>query len=153
MIHHCNRQAFIILVLFTVPFYHVLFSRYLGLTKRHFSSDISVPFPDSSDLYSRGCYNKLGQHWMKCLYVHGSSIIHLFGHKKNGPLHLSGFSQKFRNLACCTFGKFKFRTLTPSRFKNQTNDTFEHAHQATIETINKGFLNKKLLVSIVAVLT
>ena len=53
MIHHCNRQAFIILVLFTVPFYHFLFSRYLGLTKRHFSSDILVPFPDSSDLYSR----------------------------------------------------------------------------------------------------
>ena len=52
MIHHCNRQAFIILVLFTVPFYHFLFSRYLGLTKRHFSSDILVPFPDSSDLYS-----------------------------------------------------------------------------------------------------
>ena len=53
MIHHCNRYAFIILVLFTVPFYHFLFSRYLGLTKRHFSSDIFVPFPDSSDLYSR----------------------------------------------------------------------------------------------------
>ena len=53
MIHHCNRQAFIILVLFTVPFYHFLFSRYLDLTKRHFSSDILVPFPDSSNLYSR----------------------------------------------------------------------------------------------------
>ena len=55
MIHHCNRQAFIILVLFTVPFYHFLFSRYLGLTKRHFSLDILVPFPDSSDLYSHEC--------------------------------------------------------------------------------------------------
>ena len=52
MIHHCNCQAFIILVLFTVPFYHFLFSRYLGLTKRHFSSDILVPFPDLSDLYN-----------------------------------------------------------------------------------------------------
>ena len=56
MIHHCNRQAFIILVLFTVPFYHFLFSRYLGLTKRHFLSDILVPFPDSSDLYSRDVF-------------------------------------------------------------------------------------------------
>ena len=34
-------------------FYHFLLSRYLGLTKRHFSSDILVPFPDLSDLYSR----------------------------------------------------------------------------------------------------
>ena len=46
MIHRCNRQAYI-------SFYHFLFSGYLGLTKRHFSSDILVPFPDSSDLYSR----------------------------------------------------------------------------------------------------
>ena len=53
MIHHCNRQEFIILVLFTVPFYHFLFSRYLDLTKRHFSSDVLVPFPDLSDSYSR----------------------------------------------------------------------------------------------------
>ena len=44
-----NHQAFIILVLFTLPFYHFLFSRYLDLTERHFSSDILVPFPDSSD--------------------------------------------------------------------------------------------------------
>ena len=33
-------------MLFTVPFYHFLFSRYLDLTKRHFLSDILVPFPD-----------------------------------------------------------------------------------------------------------
>ena len=54
MIHHCNCWTFIILVLFTVPFYHFLFSRYLGLTKHHFSSDILVPFPDLSNLYCRG---------------------------------------------------------------------------------------------------
>ena len=54
MIYHCNRLAFIILVLFTVPFYYIVLSRYLGLTKRHFSSDILVPFPDLSDFYSCG---------------------------------------------------------------------------------------------------
>ena len=59
MIDHCNRQAFIILVLFTVPFFHFLFSRYLGLTKRHFSSDILAPLPDLSDLYSRDVYTDL----------------------------------------------------------------------------------------------
>ena len=35
---------------------HLLYSIlkiFLDLTKRHFSSDILVPFPDSSDLYSR----------------------------------------------------------------------------------------------------
>ena len=40
----------IILVLFTVPFYNLLFSRYLDLTKHHFSSDILVPFSDSGYL-------------------------------------------------------------------------------------------------------
>ena len=53
MIHHYNRWALIILLLFTVPFYHFLFSRYLDLTECHFSSATLVPFPDSSDLYSR----------------------------------------------------------------------------------------------------
>ena len=53
MIHYYNRYAFIILVIFTVSFYHFLFSRYLDLTERHFSSGILVPFVDSSDLYSR----------------------------------------------------------------------------------------------------
>ena len=60
MTHHCNCQAFIILVLFTLCFYHFLFSRYPGLSKRHFSSDILVPFPDSSDFCS-------------CVYVFGNN--------------------------------------------------------------------------------
>ena len=42
-----------ILVLFTVPFYHFLFLRYLVLAERHFLSDILVPFPDLCNLYSR----------------------------------------------------------------------------------------------------
>ena len=54
MIHHCNREAFIILVLFAVyTLLSFFFSKYLGLAKHHSSSDILVPFPDSSDLYSR----------------------------------------------------------------------------------------------------
>ena len=46
-------------MLFTVLFYHFLFSRYLGLIKSHFSSDILVPFPDSSDLYSHELASKM----------------------------------------------------------------------------------------------
>ena len=58
MIHHYNCQAFMILVLFTVPFYHFLFLRYLVLAERHFLSDILVPFPDLCNLYSLvGLYN------------------------------------------------------------------------------------------------
>ena len=52
-------EAFIILVLFTVPVYHVvLFLRYLVLVERlrDFSSDILVPFQDSNNLY--GCVEK-----------------------------------------------------------------------------------------------
>ena len=54
------HQTFIILaVCFTVPFYHFLFSRYLHLTERHFSSYILVPFPDSSYFYGHaGALNK-----------------------------------------------------------------------------------------------
>ena len=55
MHHYCyNCKAFILinLVLFAVSVYHFLFSKYLDLTKCHFSSDVLVPFPDSSDLYS-----------------------------------------------------------------------------------------------------
>ena len=39
-----------ILVLFTVPFDYFLFLRYLVLAEHHFSPDILVPFPDSSNL-------------------------------------------------------------------------------------------------------
>ena len=39
-------------MLFTVLFYHFLFLRYLLLAEHHFLSDILVPFPDSSNLYS-----------------------------------------------------------------------------------------------------
>ena len=53
MIHHYNHETLVVLVLFTVSFYHFLFSRYLELAERHFSSDILVPFPDSGVLYSR----------------------------------------------------------------------------------------------------
>ena len=54
MIHHYNCLVFIILVLFTVPFYHVLFLRYLVLPECHFLSDKLVPFPDLSNLYNHG---------------------------------------------------------------------------------------------------
>ena len=54
------HQTFIILaVLFTVHFYHFLFSKYLHLTERHFWSYILIPFPDSSNLYGHaGTPNK-----------------------------------------------------------------------------------------------
>ena len=40
-------------MLFTVPFYHFLFLRYLVLAERHFSSGILVLFSDSNNLFSR----------------------------------------------------------------------------------------------------
>ena len=52
MIHHYNHKTLVVLVLFTVPFYHFSFSRYLELVECHFSSDILVPFPGSGVLYS-----------------------------------------------------------------------------------------------------
>ena len=53
IIHHYNHNTLVVLELFTVSFYQFLFSRYLELAERHFSSDILVPFPNSGVLYSR----------------------------------------------------------------------------------------------------
>ena len=71
------------------------------------------------------CYAKLEQHWIECICVHSSPIIHLFDCKKLALSITVGFHKNSLIVACCTFGRFKFRTLTPSRFKNQTNDTFK----------------------------
>ena len=89
------------------------------------------------------CYTKFGQHWIKCLCVHSSSIIHLFDYKKIGRLHLNWFSQKFPNYGLFSVAVLVGSNLTPTRSN----------HLAKIATINKGFLNKKLLLSIVAFLT
>ena len=49
-------------MLFRLPFYHFLLTRYLNLTERHFLSDILVPLPDFSNLYSREyLVHKLGR--------------------------------------------------------------------------------------------
>ena len=56
MIHYYSHDTLVVLVLFTVLFYHFSFSRYLELAERHFSSDILDPFPDSGVLYSRGLW-------------------------------------------------------------------------------------------------
>ena len=46
-------------------------------------------------------------------------------------------------MTCCTFGRFEIRTLTPNRFKNETNDTLtllghNYNHQ-------RGFLKQKIV--------
>ena len=71
------------------------------------------------------CYAKLKQHWVECICVHSSPITHLVDHKKVRALHLSAFSQNSLIVTCCTFRRFKIQTLTPNRFKNQTNDTLK----------------------------
>ena len=57
MIHDKKHETFIILVLFTVPFYHFLFTRYVDLTELTFCLGALIPFPDSGVLYSRGYGN------------------------------------------------------------------------------------------------
>ena len=107
MIHH-HRQAFIILVLFTVPFYHFLFSRYLDLTKRHFSSDILVPFPDSSDMYSRGKRVKKAFH----------SKVTVFKEPINsGPYYICVVSNRcLYRRSVCTFKRDKFSAFSDKVF-------------------------------------
>ena len=87
MIHHYNHETLVVLVLFTVFFYQFLFSRYLELTERHFSSNILVPFPDSGVLYSRGTY------W-------------LFSFYSDNWLKLAIFLQKLAIFNICHFAPF-----------------------------------------------
>ena len=76
-----------------------------------------------------------------------------FWPQKIDPLHLSGFSQKFPICGLLYFCRFEFLTLTPNRFKNQTNEIFKPLVHNYNHQQGKGFLNKKLLLSIVEVLT
>ena len=49
-------------------------------------------------------------------------------------------------VACCTFGMFEIRTLTPNRFENQTNDTLELLYR--ISNHQQGFVKQEMLLSI-----
>ena len=69
------------------------------------------------------CYAKLEQHWIERICVHNSPVIQLFEHKKSALSISAPFHKKSLIVTCCTFGRFKIRTLTPNRFKCQTNDT------------------------------
>ena len=69
------------------------------------------------------CYAKLEQHWIECICVHNSPVIQLFEHKKSRLSISVHFHKKSLIVTCCTFGRFEIRTLTPNRFKYQTNDT------------------------------
>ena len=56
------------------------------------------------------------------------------------------FHKNFLIVACCIFGKLEISTLTPHRFKNETNDTLKllylnYNHQ-------QRFLKQKMLLSI-----
>ena len=89
------------------------------------------------------CYAKLEQHWVECICVHSSPITHFFDHKKSGLPISVHFHKNSLIVTCCTFGRFEIRTLTPNRFKNQTNDTLtlldhNYNHQ-------QGFLKQKIV--------
>ena len=87
------------------------------------------------------CYAKLEQHWIEWKCFHSSPITHLFITKKSGLSISARFYKNSLIVTCCTFGRFEIRTLTPNRFKNQTNETLKllghnYDHQ-------QGFLKQK----------
>ena len=89
------------------------------------------------------CYAKLEQHWIEWKCFHSSPITHLFITKKSGLSISAHFYKNSLIVTCCTFGRFEIRTLTPNRFKNQTNDTLKllghnYNHQW-------GFLKQKIV--------
>ena len=89
------------------------------------------------------CYAKLEQHWIEWKCFHSSPITHLFITKKSGLSISAHFYKNSLIVICCTFGRFEIRTLTPNRFKNETNDTLtllghNYNHQ-------RGFLKQKIV--------
>ena len=89
------------------------------------------------------CYAKLEQHWIEWKCFHSSPITHLFITKKSGLSISAHFYKNSLIVICCTFGRFEIPTLTPNRFKNQTNDTLKllghnYNHQW-------GFLKQKIV--------
>ena len=83
----------------------VLISGYATLKNQNFKHwNTFIKFSILSKLYQcNSWYTKLRQLWIKCLSIYSNSIIHLFDHKKIGPFHLSGFSQKFPNCGLLYF--------------------------------------------------
>ena len=88
---------------------------------------------------------------MKCLCVHSSSITQRLGHKKSALIIAMAFHKNPLIAAWYTFTSIKIRTLAPNKFEKQTMKNSNYL--ATIAITNKGVLNEKLLLSIVAVLT
>ena len=90
------------------------------------------------------CYAKLEQHWIERICVHSSPITKLFDHKKVGAPISVHFYKSSLIVTCYTFSRFEIQNLTPSRFKNQANDTLtllghNYNHQ-------RGFLKQKIVV-------
>ena len=76
-------------------------------------------------------------------YVFTVVLLSTFLTIKNWLFYLSGFSQKFPNCGLLYFWQFKFRTLTPSRFNNQTNDRLKPlGHNWNHQ---QGFLKQKIV--------
>ena len=71
------------------------------------------------------CYAKLKQHWSN-VYVSTAALLPtFFSTKKPGLSIPAHFHKNSLIVNCCTFVRFKIRTLKPNRLKNQTNDTLK----------------------------
>ena len=67
-------------------------------------------------------WNNIGSN----VYVSKAALLPTFLSTKKPGLSISvHFHKNVLILTCCTFIRFKIRTLTPNRLKNQTNDTLK----------------------------
>ena len=85
-------------------------------------------------------WNNIGSN----VYVSTAALLPTFLITKKSGLSISAhFYKNSLIVICCTFGRFEIQTLTPNRFKNQTNDTLKllghnYNHQ-------RGFLKQKIV--------
>ena len=67
-------------------------------------------------------WNNIGSN----VYVSTAALLFTFLITKKSGLSISvHFHKNSLIVTCCTFRRFEIQTLTPNRFKNQTNDTLK----------------------------
>ena len=114
--HNCNHQEFFKQITVALPYWGFK----LKFPKRLLRSLFRVNFINITVVTPN--WNSIG--WN--VYVSTVFLLSTVLVTKNLAISISvGFPKNSQIVACCTFGRFRFRTLTRSIFKNQTNGTFK----------------------------
>ena len=115
--HDCSRQQELVKQKILLSIIEVLRQNFLDT---FIKSLIWVKFINIAIVMQN--WNNIGSN----VYVSTAALLPtLLITKKSGLSISAHFHKNFLIATCCTFGRFEIRTLKPTRFKNQTNDTLK----------------------------